>query len=335
MRAQVIYEHGGLDRLTFEADFPDPVPEAGEVLLRVRAASLNYHDIFTRNGMPGIKVPLPMIMGLDLAGDIVALGPGVEDWPIGTRVLVDPTDWEDGTLMGETRHGGLAEYCRVSAHQLIRLHDEVSFEAAAALPVAYGTAHRMMVTNGRIQAGERVLVLGASGGVGTCCVLLAKLAGAEVIAATSDALKGQRLRAMGADHIIDYSQEDFVKWVYARYGKPTRLRATGGVHVVVNFTGGETWVPSLRALQLRGRVLTCGATAGYDPKTDLRYIWTYELDIKGSNGWQRDDLEALLRLIEEGHLAPEIDRVLPLEEAGEGLRILEEREVMGKVVITP
>jgi alcohol dehydrogenase len=193
----------------------------------------------------------------------------------------------------------------------------------------------MMLTNGRVEAGERVLVLGASGGVGTCCVLLAKLAGAEVIAATSSAAKAGRLKAMGADRIVDYATEDFVKAIHAAYGKPTRLRPTGGVDVVVNFTGGDTWVPSLRALRLGGRLLTCGATAGYDPKTDIRYIWTFELDIKGSNGWRRDDLERLIELVRTGRLKPEIDRVLPLEEAGEGLRLIEEREVMGKVVIAP
>jgi alcohol dehydrogenase len=278
---------------------------------------------------------MPMIMGLDMAGEIAALGPGVDGWRVGERVLVDPTDWEDGTLMGETRHGGLAEYCRVSARQLIRLDDGIGFETAAALPCAYGTAHRMMITNGRIQAGERVLILGASGGVGTCCVLLAKLSGAEVIACTSSPEKTARLREIGADDIIDLSAEDMVKGVWSRFGKPTRLRPTGGVDVVVNNTGGETWVPSLRCLSLGGRMLTCGATAGYDPKTDIRFIWTYEIDVKGSNGWQREDLESLLGLLRDGRLKPEIDRVLPLEEAGEGMRLLEEREVVGKAIIVP
>jgi alcohol dehydrogenase len=335
VRAQVVYRHGGPEEMVFVPAFPDPEPAPGEVRLRVRAASLNYHDVFTRGGMPGIKVPMPIIMGLDLAGEIERLGPGVEGWRLGERVLVDPTDWDDGTLMGETRNGGLAELCCVSAGQLIRLPGEVSFAEAAALPVAYGTAHRMMLSNGKVAAGEKVLVLGASGGVGTCCVLLAKLAGAEVIAATSSAAKAERLRAMGADRIIDYGREDFVQVIREAYGKPTRLRPTGGVDVVVNFTGGDTWVPSLRALRLGGRMLTCGATAGYEPKTDIRYIWTFELDIKGSNGWRREDLERLVELVRRRELLPEIDRVLPLEAAGEGMRLIEAREVMGKVVIEP
>ena len=272
MRAAVVHRHGGPEELVFEADFPDPRPAQGEVVIRVGACSLNYHDVFTRRGMPGIKVPMPIVMGLDIAGKVAQLGPGVAGWSPGDRVLLDPTDWDDGTLMGETRHGGQAEYCAVGAGQLIRLDDAVSFADAAALPVAYGTAHRMMFTNGRIQAGEKVVVLGASGVVGTCAVLLAKLAECEVVACASSEAKLDRLGEMGADHLVNYVETDWVAWVRERFGRPTRLRAEGGVDVVVNFTGGDTWVRSLRALRLGGRMLTCGATAGYDPKTDIRYI---------------------------------------------------------------
>ena len=182
MRAMVLREQGGLDKLTFDSNFPDPEIGHADVLLRVRATSLNYHDIFTRRGMPGIKIPLPVIMGLDVAGEIVKVGPDVEGWKIGDRVLVDPLNRVKGGLMGETMNGGLAELCKARAHQLMRIPDNVSFEQAAALPVAYGTAHRMMTTNGQVTAGEKVLILGASGGVGVCCVQLAKIAGAYVVA---------------------------------------------------------------------------------------------------------------------------------------------------------
>ena len=335
MRAQVIYEHGEPDRLTFELDFPDPAPDAGEVVLRVKATSLNYHDVFTRRGMPGIKVPMPMIMGLDIAGEIAETGPEVDGWAVGDRVLIDPVNRQKGGLIGEMWHGGLAEYCRVPAHQLIPIPDGVSFEDAAALPVAYGTAHRMMLANGHVVSGEKVLILGAAGGVGTCCVLLAKLAGAEVIACASTQAKLDRLEALGADHLINYVEEDFVKAVYARFGKPFRRSYDGGVDVLVNYTGGDTWVPSLKCLKRGGRLLTCGATAGFDPKTDIRYIWTFELKILGSNSWLPEDLVILLDMIEKGRLKPVIDRTLPLEEAGEAIRLLEQREVIGKVVVTP
>jgi alcohol dehydrogenase len=335
MRAVIIREHGGLDRLTPEAHFPDPQAGPGEVVVRVRAASLNYHDVFTLRGMPGIKIPMPAIMGLDVAGEVAELGAGVEGWRVGDPVLVDPIDRVRGGLMGETLHGGLAERCRAGAHQLIRIPDGVSFVEAAALPVAYGTAHRMMLTQGHVGAGERVLILGASGGVGTCCVFLAKMARATVIACASSEAKIKRLYELGADHVIDYAHADFMAEVHGRFGKPHRRGGEGGVDVVVNFTGGDTWVPSLRCLRRGGRLLTCGATAGFDPRTDIRYIWTFELQVLGSNGWTQDDLTTLLTMVKERRLVPVIDRVLPLADAREGLRLLADREVIGKVVVVP
>lgn len=336
MKALALREHGEKG-LRLETDFPDPVPGEGDVVVRVRAASLNYHDVFTRRGMPGIKIPMPAIMGLDVAGEIAAIGPGVSGWSIGERVVGDPVNRVEGGLTGETVHGGLAEYCRLRAHQLIRVPDRVTFEQAACLPCAYGTARRMMHTNGHVAAGEKVLILGASGGVGVCCVQLAKLAGATVIAATSSEEKGTRLRALGADDIINYAGQDFVQEVYARYGKPAR-RGKGsdqGVDVVVNYTGGDTWTKSLRVLKVGGRLLTCGATAGYNPPEDIRYIWTFELKILGSNSFAREDITAVLDMVETGRLEAVIDEIFPLDRAPEALTRLEERQVFGKLVVTP
>lgn len=338
MKALVLHEHGGNDRFRFEPDFPDPVPGEGEVLLRVRASSLNYHDIFTRRGMPGIRLNFPIIIGLDIAGEIVRAGPGVEGWKAGDRVLVDPIDRINGGLMGETRPGGLAELCVCYAHQLIRLPDSLDFAQAAALPVAYGTALRMMYSVGQVQAGEKVLILGASGGVGVCCVQLAKLAGCYVIACAGSREKGERLRELGADEIILYTEEDFLAAVRERHGRPARRRGSdkpGGVDVVVNFTGGDTWVKSLRCLRSGGRVLTCGATAGFDPKEDLRYVWTFELQIRGSNGWDRPDIDTLIDLVSSGRLRAVVDRTYPLERATDALEQIESRRVTGKVLVTP
>jgi alcohol dehydrogenase len=211
----------------------------------------------------------------------------------------------------------------------------VTFEDAAALPVAYGTAHRMLITHDTVKAGERVLVLGASGGVGTGCVILAKMLGAHVIAAAGSAEKMQRLKEMGADEAIDYTQVDFSKWAVEHYGKPQRRSYEGGVDVVINFTGGDTWLPSLRCLKRGGKLLVCGATAGYDPKEDLRYIWSFELKVIGSNSFYDENLKALMDMIAQGKMRPVIDKVLPLEQAAEGLRLIRDREVIGKVVVTP
>jgi alcohol dehydrogenase len=334
MRAIVLHAHGGPEAISLEPNYPEPKPGEGEALIRVRACSLNYHDVFTRRGMPGIKVPLPVVPGLDIAGEIAALGPGIEGWHVGTRVLIDPI-YPGVGLMGEMRDGGLAEYCTVSARQLIAIPDGVSFEEAAAIPVAYGTAHRMMTTNGPIEPGQKVLVLGASGGVGTAAVMLAKLAGAEVVAAASSDEKLARLKALGADHVIDYTKTDFVREIHDRYGRPQRRTYDGGVDVVVNYTGGDTWVPSLRVVKRGGRILVCGATAGFAPAEDLRFIWTFELRIVGSNSWARSDLEALLQLAASRKLVPVIDRVLPLSRGSEAISLLEDRAVFGKIVVVP
>jgi alcohol dehydrogenase len=334
MKAVVLKQHGAIDGLEYVTDFPDPQVIAGHVVIRVRATSFNYHDIFTVRGMPGIKVPMPMIIGLDIAGEILEVGAGVTGWQSGDRVLVNPLNKQKG-LMGEMMHGGLAEKCLVAADQLIRMPARVTFEQAAALPVAYGTAHRMIVTHDTIRRGDKVLVLGASGGVGTGCVLLAKMLGAEVIACASSADKIQRLTDLGADHAINYKDTDFSKWAIDKFGKPQRRNYEGGVDVVINFTGGETWAPTLKCVKRGGKILVCGATAGFDPKEDLRYIWSFELKIIGSNSFYDENLQALMDLIQEGRIKPVIDEVLPLEKAAEGLRLIENREVFGKVVICP
>ncbi|MDQ7982221.1 zinc-binding dehydrogenase [Paraburkholderia sp. SARCC-3016] len=333
MKALILDEHGDVDKLRV-GEKPMPKAIAQHVVIRVRASSFNYHDVFTVRGMPGIKVPLPVVIGLDMAGEIVEVGDDVEGWQVGARVLVNPLNKKKG-LMGEMLDGGMAEYCLVAADQLIAMPDDVSFEQAASLPVAYGTAHRMIVTHKTIKAGDRVVILGASGGVGTGCVVLAKMLGAEVVAAAGSADKAERLKELGADHVINYKEVDFSKWVIEKYGKPQRRSYEGGADVVINFTGGDTWVPSLRCIKRGGSLLVCGATAGHDPKEDLRYIWSFELRVIGSNSFYDDNLSALMELIRTKQISVQIDKVLPLEQAAEGLRMIRDREVLGKIVVTP
>ena len=334
MKAVVLSQHGDISQLKHVDDFPDPHVKDGHVIIQVKATSFNYHDVFTVRGMPGITVPMPMIIGLDIAGEILEIGKDVTDWTIGERVLVNPINREKG-LMGEMMHGGLAEKCLVAEHQLLRMPSNITFEDAAALPVAYGTAHRMLITHDTVKPGDKVLVLGASGGVGTGCVVLAKMLGAEVIACASSAEKAERLKSLGADHVINYKKENFSKWVIKKFGKPQRRSHEGGVDVVINFTGGDTWAPTLRCVKRGGKILVCGATAGYDPKEDLRYVWTFELQIIGSNSFYDNDLNALMDLVQKRKIKPVIDEVLPLSEASEGLRRIDERKVFGKVIISP
>jgi alcohol dehydrogenase len=334
MKALLLRRHGDLQDLELVHDHPVPQAVDGHVVIRVRASSFNYHDVFTVRGMPGIKVPLPVIIGLDMAGEVAEVGANVNGWTVGDRVLVNPLNRKKG-LMGEMLDGGMAEYCLVSADQLVAMPDGVTFAEAAALPVAYGTAHRMLITHNTVKRGDRVLILGASGGVGTGCVILAKLLGAEVIACASSEEKLARLAAIGADRTVDYRKADFSKWAIETYGKPQRRSYEGGVDVVINFTGGDTWLPSLRCIKRGGKLLVCGATAGHDPKEDLRYIWTFEINVVGSNSFYDDDLRGLMTLIQDGRMKPVIDKVLTLEEAREGLRLIRDREVIGKVVVAP
>ena len=334
MRALLLRQHGGLENLQIVDDHPKPKAVEGHVVIRVKASSFNYHDVFTVKGMPGIKVPLPVVIGLDMAGDIAEIGTGVTGWKEGDAVLVNPLNKKKG-LMGEMLDGGMAEYCLVAADQLIRMPKGVTYAEAASLPVAYGTAHRMLVTHKTVKKGDRVLVLGASGGVGTGSVILAKLLGAEVIACASSEDKLARLKELGADEVIDYTKVDWSKWAVEKYGKPQRRTYDGGVDAVVNFTGGDTWVPSLRCLKRGGKLLVCGATAGYDPKEDLRYIWSFELQVIGSNSFYDDNLSALMDMIKSGEMKPVIDTVVPLDGAAEGLRLIQDRKVIGKVIVEP
>ncbi|MDO3409275.1 zinc-binding dehydrogenase [Saccharibacillus sp. CPCC 101409] len=326
MRAALIVEHGSRDNVVV-GEYPKPEAGAGEVLVRVKAVSLNHLDIFVRRGIPGRTLELPHISGGDVSGVVAEIGEGVTNVQPGDRVLIDPHISNKGAL-GEDTTGGLAEYVAVPASNLIPLPDEISFEDAAALPIAYGTAWRMLITRGKLQANETILILGASGGVGNAAVLIAKLAGAKVIAAAGSDDKAQRLKELGADYVINYNTSDFSKEVWTITGKK-------GADVVVDYTGKATWPKSIKATRFGGRILTCGATTGFEATTDLRYVWVREISIIGSNGWAPEDLHTLLDLVQSGKIKPVIDRVLPLEEIREAHRLIEEREFFGKILITP
>src|SRR6201987_1117428 len=201
MKALVLRRHGDLQDLEVVTDYPVPQATDGHVVIRVKASSFNYHDVFTVRGMPGIKVPLPVIIGLDLAGEIAHVGAGATGWKPGDRLLANPVNKKKG-LMGEMLDGGMAEYCLVAADQLVAMPDGVGFAEAASLPVAHGTAPRMLITHNTVKKGDRVLILGASGGVGTGCVILARHLGAEVIACASSEEKLKRLKDIGADEVV-------------------------------------------------------------------------------------------------------------------------------------
>ncbi len=325
MKAAVIEQQGGVENIVYR-DWDDLEPAAGEVRVRVAACGLNHLDIFVRRGMPGFPVPMPFISGGDIAGTIDALGDGVTGWSVGDRVTLNPQT--DHGMIGEELIGGLAELVCVPAINLVALPDNVSMETAAAIPINYGTAHRMLFTRGRLAAGETMLVLGASGGVGLASLQFGKMAGATVIAAAGSQEKCDRLLDLGADHVINYAEEDFSRAAWNISGKK-------GCDVIVNFTGGDTWVPSFRAARPGGRVLTCGATAGHDPKTDMRFLWVRELDVLGSNSYSQEDVARSVAYAASGDIAPVISHTFPLAELGAAETLMEQRGFFGKIVMTP
>lgn len=327
MKAAVIHEHGGPECMRVEeADRPVPGPD--EIGVRVAACGVSHLDIFVRRGMPGVTIPLPHIAGGDVTGWVEELGDDVSGIEAGLPVLIDPAIPE-GTL-GEGRAGGLAEHVVVPAANAIPLGGDAigRLVAVAALPIAYGTAQRMLFDRGRLRAGETVAVLGASGGVGVACLQLAKRADATVIAVTSSDAKADRLRDLGADEVAVARDGEFGKQVWDVTGKQ-------GADMVVDFTGEATWPQSLRCTKKHGRLVTCGATSGHDAVTDLRYVWVREIDIRGSDGWTRGGLLELVRLVEGGELDPVIHALYPLTRSADALAEMEERRAFGKVVVLP
>jgi NADPH:quinone reductase-like Zn-dependent oxidoreductase len=344
MRAAVIREHGGYDKVRVEP-FARPLVEApDDVEVRVRACALNRLDLFARQGIsgPGVRaVRLPHISGVDVAGEVAEVGPEVQGWRPGDRVVLYPglscgrcgpcargedTMCRNYLIFGEDTHGGLAEYCRIPAENLEPLPDHVPFEQGAALPTAYTTAWRMVVTVGELRPQERVLVLGAGGGVGTAAVQIARRVGAYVFGVASGEDRVQRLREIGANRPIDRSNEDFESVV---------AQETGGlgVDMVINPVGGSTWRPAIRSLIVGGRMLICGATIGDNPELSIREIYQSHRQILGAPLGNRRDFRAVLDLLSRGELEPVLHDTMPLEEVSEAHRLIEEGMVFGKVVL--
>lgn len=326
MRAAVVTEHGGPECLDYGlAEIPEPPP--GWIRVRVLACALNMLDVFVRRGMPGVPLELPHVPGGDITGIVDALGEGVHEPGAGTFVLLDPM--VDHKALGENLPGGLAEYVIAPAANAIPLDAPVEDAPSyAALPIAYGTARRMLNERGQVRAGESVVVLGAAGGVGVACIQLGSAAGARVIACSSSRAKLDELAKLGAAELVDSSGGDFGKQVWNLTGRT-------GADVLVDYLGADTWPQSIRALRRGGRLVTCGASTGFLAETDLRYVWTRELSILGSDGWSREDLTELARQVRTGQLTPVIHGVYPLSRIREAVAELEDRRAIGKVVVVP
>jgi NADPH:quinone reductase-like Zn-dependent oxidoreductase len=321
VKAIRIHEDGGPEVLRYE-EAPDPVPGAGQVLIDLRAASLNHLDVWVRKGLP--SVPKPRILGADGAG-VVMSGDGFEP---GDRVVINPgLDHGDGriTVIGEHTDGTHAERIAVPAEQVYPLPEALDFETAAAFPLVFETAYRMLATKAALREGEWVLVWGIGSGVSTACLAIAKALGAHVIVTSGSAQKLDRARELGADAALNHDADDVPAAVKELTG--------GGAHVVVDHVGQATWQRSLAAARADGRVCVCGATSGPNPPAQLHRIWWKQLTVYGSTMGSRADFEAVYELVTQGRAVPVIDHVFPLAEAARAHERLEAGEQLGKIVL--
>lgn len=340
MKAIVIREHGGVERLE-KKEVPDPVSRSGEAVVEVRAVALNHLDLWVRRGIPGVKFPLPIIPGSEVAGVIAEIAEG-HGWKRGDEVIVAPgyscglciaclsgndSLCAQSGIFGETRDGGCAEKIAVPIRNLIRKPAKLSFAEAAALPLDMVTAWHMLIARAQLRPGETVLVQAGGSGVGSAGIQIAKLWGATVYTTVGSAEKARRAKELGADETILYRETDFVAAVRALTGKR-------GVDIVFEHVGGETFEGSLKSLARGGRLVTCGATAGGEVTINIRRVFSKLLSILGSTMGSLAELHEIMRHVEAGRLRPVVDRILPLDQIAEGHRILENREAFGKIVLT-
>ncbi len=341
MKAICIHEHGGVEKLRYE-EMDDPkLSSPGEAIVQLRAAALNRIDLLNREGVTGIEISLPHILGADGAGVVVEVGEKVTNVKKGDAVCLYPpsgcgrcefcqTDRDYMCIylraLGERLKGTYAEYVKLPAENCFPIPQGFSFEEAAAFPLVFITVWRMLVTNAVLKPGEHVLILGIGGGVATAALQLAKGMMARIIVTSSSEDKLKRARSMGADHGIHYVSCDFAKEVRALTGKR-------GVDVVVDCVGEKSWAKSLAALAKGGRLVTCGETTGAYPQTDIRRIFWNHLSIFGSTLGSRSEFRQLLGFLSASGVRPVIDRVFSLKEAAAAQRRLEEGKQFGKIVL--
>jgi len=341
MKAIVIHEHGDPSVLKYE-DVPEPHVRAGEVLVRVHACALNHLDLWVRRGLPGVAIPLPHIPGSDVAGEIVKIGEGVTTVRVGQKVLLAPgvtcgkcracvsgndNRCREFTNLGYMIDGGCAEFVRCPEVNCMPYPENLDWVRAAAVPLVFQTAWHMLVNRAQLQPGEDVLVLAAGSGVGSAALQVAKFFGARVIATAGTDEKLKKAKELGADELINHSVMPISKEV-------RRLTNNRGVDIVFEHVGAATWEHSVKSLATGGRLVTCGATTGYDVKLDMRFLFTRQLSILGSYMGTKAELRTVLKLVEQGRLKPIVDKIWSLQDAALAHEYLEKNKQFGKVILT-
>jgi len=342
MKAATIHQHGGLECVQVEDDFPEPEPGRGEVLIDVKAAALNHLDIWVREGSRELDVEKPLVLGSDAAGTVAGLGPETHGWREGDEVVLNPglscgccefcmrgehSECSSFGVIGMTRQGTFAERVVVPAANLFAKPAHLSFTQAAALPLSHLTAWRMLASRAELQAGESVLIHGIGGGVALAGLQIAKMIGAETVVTSSSDSKLHRAREMGADHLLNYKEVDELA--------DHVVEAVGGrgVDVAFDTVGEETWPVDFAAVRKGGRIVLCGITTGPIARTNLQQLYWRQLTVMGTTLGSHEDMRQLLRAVDVERLEPVVDSVEPLEHAQDAMRRMQERRQFGKIVL--
>lgn len=342
MRAVRMHRHGGPEVLVYE-DAPDPAPGPAEVLVAVRAVALNHIDLWVRRGLPSLRLQFPHILGADVAGVVAGVGERVTGVRPGDEVVLAPgvscgqcqacvagrdTLCPSFSILGEHIPGGYAELLAVPRANVLPRPAVLTFEESAAVPLVFLTAWNMLVTNARIRYGDTVLIWGAGSGVGSAGIQIARLFAARVIATAGAAWKLERARALGADDVINHTEQNV-------YDEVRRMTDRRGVDIVFDHVGKATWETSLKLLARGGRLATCGATTGPEGTTDIRYIFGRQLSIHGTWVGAKRELHEVMGLVRAGRLRPIVHAVLPMADAARAHEMMERREQFGKIVLVP
>ncbi|HEY6946415.1 MAG TPA: zinc-binding dehydrogenase [Candidatus Acidoferrum sp.] len=340
MKAIVFYQHGGPDVLKYQ-DAPEPALRANDVLVRVKACALNHLDLWVRRGLPNVLIPLPHIPGSDIAGEIARIGADVTNARVGQKVVLAPlvscgkcpaclagldNHCRQATNLGYMIDGGCAEFVRAPEVNCLPYPENLKWEEAASVPLVFQTAWHMLITRAQLQPGEDVLILGAGSGVGSAAIQIAKFFGAQIIVTAGSDEKLAKAKELGADYGINHKTQKIRDEV-------RRITNKRGVDVVFEHVGTATWEDSFASLAPTGRLVTCGATTGYDARVDLRFLFSRQLSLLGSYMGTKSELHTVMKLVAAGKLKPVVDRVFPLPEAAAAHAYLESSSQFGKVVL--